>query len=554
MGVTTAWVDPPTRIKGQDPLAVRAPCENIYTQLLPGITNVTDRASLYAFYPWVIWALERHAGPLSKKPFFNTLRRAECLVTLIGAWHTNETEEGLWLHGGGLVGRDKLIPALKDLEDGKSLKLSTFATLDEDSGHRYFKNKLGGLGQYYLGTLRDLGIVEGDAREIKYVTERGGALAETFDTEVDRKLFFETLEQDRITLESLRQLRRFCPCYLNSNNGELTALVDLFFNRPGIFNEQFSDSRRDTLALMLDLALKLKTVEHETAQNGFDADVFRASAYAEALPGAAAWTPPVSLQRVRDGWQTYQRNELLSIAIQSVFWTGLAELLNQGGQLLQSSEDYQAWFTATFDSSRLKLDLSEPFEVAVDRTRRSIPPLGAWTDESHEIQLGWRLGDIQNSFNRESLHADVLCASLNLILNLAARQNVNNSAYTAFIQSRNYLLYYPINLDSFYRNVEDSWRTLTLQDLLGRLSNEWGVSAHFRVALRKLRYETRDTFKIKPTERGLEVIDAPPPVFSNPRLGQAIQILRDLGALELRSDRWEITDQGKLLLEECSRD
>lgn len=231
MTLRTEWLRPALQIKGQDPLGVRAPCENIYAQLLPGITNVTDRAVLYAFYPWLIWAFERHDGALRKKPFFETLRRAECLLTLIGAWHTRETGEELWFHGGGLVGRDKLGPALIDLEDGKSIKLSTYASPEDSNSHRYFKNKLGGLGQYYLGSLRDLGIVHGDAREIKYVTERGGLLAEAFDVRVNRNLFFSTLEQDRISLQELKPLRRFCPCHLTSSPNEQEALLDLFFNR-----------------------------------------------------------------------------------------------------------------------------------------------------------------------------------------------------------------------------------------------------------------------------------------------------------------------------------
>ena len=76
MSVATAWVKPSHSITGQDHLGVRAPCEGIYKQLLPGITNVTDRARYYSFYPWLLWAFEQHDGKLKRKPFFHTLRRA----------------------------------------------------------------------------------------------------------------------------------------------------------------------------------------------------------------------------------------------------------------------------------------------------------------------------------------------------------------------------------------------------------------------------------------------------------------------------------------------
>lgn len=51
MEIVTAWVKPPIQIRGLDHLGVQAPCINIYGRLLPGITNVTDRARYYSFYP-----------------------------------------------------------------------------------------------------------------------------------------------------------------------------------------------------------------------------------------------------------------------------------------------------------------------------------------------------------------------------------------------------------------------------------------------------------------------------------------------------------------------
>jgi len=544
---TTEWLKPPPQIKGQDPLGVRAPCENIYSQLLPGITNVTDRADLYAFYPWLIWALEQHEGPLKKKPFFETLRRAECLQTLIGNWHTNHTEEASWRHGAGLVGRDKLTPALASLEAGKSLKLSTYATQDEESGTRYFKNKLGGLGQYYLGPLRDLGIVEGDVKEIKYVTERGGILARSFDRRVNRRLFFETLEKDRISVEDLKALRQFCPCYLTKNDAKREALVDLFFNRANAFFVAANDSRRESLFLILDLTSQLENDNNPATSPRDLVDLFRACTYSAALPSGATWDTKTALKTNREGWQKYVRNELLSIAVQSFFWGGLRELFTQGIRL-QTSETYADWFTLTFDETVLRRDLNEQFGSALDKCKNGLLPLTGWIEESHEVQLGWMLNDIQNSFEPVDATANVVATATNLLLTLAAREESTQSAYVGFVPHLNYLRYYPINLDSFAENCRTIWPSMSVRDVLASIAKEWGLNAHFRVALRKLRYESRDTFKIKPTEQGLEVIEAPPPGFSNPRLMQCIQILLDLGLLEFESGLLMVSNAGRDLL------
>jgi hypothetical protein len=60
----------------------------------------------------------------------------------------------------------------------------------------------------------------------------------------------------------------------------------------------------------------------------------------------------------------------------------------------------------------------------------------------------------------------------------------------------------------------------------------WCLNTHLRVALRKLNQTGRSTFHMRPSERGLEVVgEIPPPAKTTPRFDQAVQILRDIGAL-----------------------
>lgn len=80
---TVAWVKPPEPIRGLDHLGVQAPCIALYGQLLPGITNVTDRARYYSFHPWVVWAFELRYPDHSVEEFRRVLRRAECLFALV---------------------------------------------------------------------------------------------------------------------------------------------------------------------------------------------------------------------------------------------------------------------------------------------------------------------------------------------------------------------------------------------------------------------------------------------------------------------------------------
>ena len=88
------------------------------------------------------------------------------------------------------------------------MRLSDFSTTDAVP-QRYFQNRLGGLGQYYLGTLQQAGLLPGDPHSgIRYTEERGGPLARAFDGGVDRESFFATHEAD----ESASSGQASTPC------------------------------------------------------------------------------------------------------------------------------------------------------------------------------------------------------------------------------------------------------------------------------------------------------------------------------------------------------
>ncbi len=187
-----------------------APCIDLYSRLLPGITNVTDRARYYSIYPWFIWAFDKRYKDADSEKFEQLFRRADCLLTCVAERHSQSTDHDTAKHAIGMIGRQTLVPALGELQGSKTLRLSDYATREEND-RRYFKNRLGGLGQYYIGTLQDLKILDiGERGWIRYTRERGQALAEAVDRYVDGDSFFAALEKDRVSLASLDELEKFC--------------------------------------------------------------------------------------------------------------------------------------------------------------------------------------------------------------------------------------------------------------------------------------------------------------------------------------------------------
>jgi hypothetical protein len=101
--------------------AVQQPCIAIYSELLPGITNVTDRITYFSFGPWFTWAFANRYPKGTAKQFVEMLRRAE--VLLIGARHGSEADDGHFEeHGGSLVGVNTLRKVVEEVPVSRAIK------------------------------------------------------------------------------------------------------------------------------------------------------------------------------------------------------------------------------------------------------------------------------------------------------------------------------------------------------------------------------------------------------------------------------------------------
>ena len=531
------WVEPSRPIRGLDHLGVQAPCVALYSQLLPSITNVTNRARYYSFNPWLIRSFEQRYHDHSINEFQRVLRRAECLFALIAIRHARVVDDD-GRHGIGMVGRFTL---LRIPENEKWIALDDYAGLEGPS--RYFKNRLGGLGQYYIGPLRDLRVLDYTSKQNRslpgYDKVRGTALAEAFGRGVPEDAFFRELERARMRWSDLDDLKDFCPCHLRYREPERAQLLDLFFARSDPYQSPESTNRRASLALILDL------VDRVERSDGYDLErVLCASAYSRALPDGRPWDVHPSLARVQSGWATYERNELLSLSLQALFAAILRAVERDRSGRLQSTAaagDVCAGLLPSASEFR-KRRLSE----VVTELRASLPPLGVWQNEFHEIQRAWRI--LEAGVQDDTLPV-LVEEGIQVLLSLLAR-GIDEDPYAEF--EADHFDTREVHLLSFKKAWKSMWSDLTVEQWVGWLAVQWGVRRHLSVALRKLRWGRRDTFKIRPLEQELRVIEVPPPAETVPRLGKAIQILRDLGLIELNDDGWPgLTNDGREELKAC---
>jgi len=183
-----------------------------------------------------------------------------------------------------------------------------------------------------------------------------------------------------------------------------------------------------------------------------------------------------------------------------------------------------------------------------------LPPIDDWQNSLHEIDIGYNIISIPKIKNKHEAYSQIIKSSIQVILLIAARNDQNSRAYSNLSYPDGYFNYYPINLFSFNSNLNELWPRLTLKELLDWLVHKWGIETHFRVALRKLRFSKRNTFRVYPTDEGLKVQadGIPKPILTSPRFNQAVQILKDIGAVGKSDDteKYKLTSLGKTILGE----
>ncbi len=529
MAIKTSWVLPPHTIGGLDHIGTQGPCILIYSQLLPGITNVTDRARYYSFYPWLIRSYaERDSHRENFNAFLEAYRKADCLFTMIAERHAQVMGDDAARHGPAMVGRDTLNDAVRLIGEGKSVRLSTYATR-EDSDKRYFANKLGGLGQYYAGTLTQLDILAVvDKPWLSYTHERGGPIAQAFDMGVDGRSFWQAVDADTVSARTLDALQDFCPCCLPNRQGERDALLDILFDRKSEFEAE-GVQRRKSLALLLHLAGALQAVE----LSAVDEPTFRAAVYTETLADGTTWCPPASLAHTRSAWAYYVRNDLMSIAMQKAFAISLTALATQPAPPASIEEFSQSLASRPELVKALDKLKAKTFGALCSSLETGAPALGDFMADGHE--LAWAAARVSRERQQLDREPAFLASAVNVLALLRVRENHGAPAYGHLAMVPTQLQDSPINLRSFRERCV-KWNNMALSAVVADLVG-WILETHLRVALRKLRQSSTATFRIHPTERGIEAHgDVPVPAKTNPRIRQAIKMLWDVGALTREPD------------------
>lgn len=143
-----------TYITGQDPMGMLNIGEQVFTLVLPGLNNVTERIRYYSFYCWFFGWYAKDIGSENPKELYKYLRRAEYLLALIVA----KSGEG------GIAGITEARKNYNENDSSFSLAYGTGEHKDNFE-NTYWKNARGIFGQNYVNSLKLIGLIRDKEEE-----------------------------------------------------------------------------------------------------------------------------------------------------------------------------------------------------------------------------------------------------------------------------------------------------------------------------------------------------------------------------------------------------
>jgi hypothetical protein len=531
------------QVKGRDHLGIQIVSMAVYAELLPGLTNVTDRVRYYSFYPWVLHRYATDVRLASDRIWYEHIRRADFLLALVARAHHLDDPEG----GEAMVGSKTARNAVKRLRQNPSTQrpISSWSYLPQKGRKRpYFQNKEGGLGQYYKASLAELRLMDfgEEPPGVRLVRGSGTQLAELCDKQPGRDQFWQAVINDRISFRSIQRLGdQMCPCALPSFAKERDFLRQLLFGTTGQIDAQ-------TLRRARTLRLLLSYLSHfHGSADPWDWELYRQTAYFGHNAIGKRFVSPSDLNDTLQKWAIYQAGEYVNRALEEIF---LAVLWS-----LKSAACRVDTFAADFAKDVLSL-CSNDLGVGRGKTQwrtRQVSELLSEAARNQGRLRDWStaLWSEHRLITQAALEPDArrrAALSFACILSVLARPDLPSDPYAAFQTiASEFWRAYPVNLTSvralvFERKSDPS------ANVLSDLVRQCILYRHLRVAMHKLRFQNDATFKFV-VEYGhygwLEDFD---PTYTSPRLRQAFRFIRDLGLAKGRSGNWQLTADGRAFL------
>jgi len=488
-------------VRGLDPLGLSNTSDATFSMLLPGLNNVTGRIRYYSFYCWLLSQYE--ALEIKKEQRF-FIRKAEYLVALIAQTFEKDIT--------GIPGSNY---AFKRYDEGTAtfnLEEGVGSNSDTTEG-TYWKYSWGAFGQYYLGSLRDIGLISEKSESIAVHSDLrvspqdlGRAFNQNLRKE-DVQSFLKCISKGSVSRTELGELKTsFNLSKVPEGTEEEKLLLNLLLQLDHPTDKEKKTIHRNTTIrqLLASIELNGKIKDREFVVEAFNK---RGVFETDKEPNTTYF-----------GWYYYQVNE---------FWT-YANTAILNGLLHELATEYQkSWVPI----QRLTHDLSA--DLFVD---------GQGTFSEYLSEQEFDLESLKSDLEKSS-GGERLLNGFRMIFGLYQFiQSDLESLYTYGLENN---LLRSGNAPGYFSSLFKQESKGNIDEFIQGYLQQHIIQRHQMVAFRKMGSGTLSTEKFVVEEGLIRYIDNFEPAYTGPRIGNLLSFLKDLNVF---SEEFELNSSGKELL------
>jgi len=187
------------------------------------------------------------------------------------------------------------------------------------------------------------------------------------------------------------------------------------------------------------LVLSLVDAMSRSGEGTLDIDWVRGALYGHSLGKGKPWSIPPVLAPTAQAWGTYVRNDLLSIATQTVFFSSLF-ILGNCDRRFDTAEGFGNWLSGRPAIKKLgKVVGGATFGEALRLTKWSAPPQEDWNSDRHEFQYAFDCMARFREKDDEASAASAIGVAVRTLVLLAARIDPHVPAHDASLLAEEFL-------------------------------------------------------------------------------------------------------------------
>lgn len=485
---------------GLNQLGLRNASEALFTSLLPGLNNVSNRIRYYSFYCWLIGEFYKNRESFTDKEFYKYIRYSEYLLALIHS------------RGQGVDGIPGITYALSTRSQGGSnfdLQAGTYNSQGNTKSETYWANAGGVLRQYYSSSLKDIAILKenNEKNSILNISKEddlvsGSMLADGFAKNVgeDGPKFLKIIQRGNVSAEELNSLESsFNMRKFPQKSNEKELIIELLLQKDYPASESKFSYRKATVYHYL----------KHFSQNGTK-ESFTKYMYDEFLNGQSDDDCVL-------GWYRYYLNDNWQYQTSVIF----VALLNQ----LSNKADWQE-----VSSVAEELALSIINNIGAKYKDGTLKEICACIDKN----------DIASKPQRGNLDTEAAPALVNLLMMYNTNKDVRSKrpdyreAFPSAVNSDFYSF-----MDEIDKSLETNFYEWLKDYILKKI-----IFCHYQVALRKYLQTGIASQKFIYENGMIRFLNESEATHTGPRTDTLYDFVSDL---ELVDDKG-ITDKGILLL------